>query len=203
MCDDDEARRARGCDEIRIGAWVAGDHEVERRARGVDELNQREARHPIEFLQVVDLERLDEHRVVPVAEAGCIEDPDQRLLERQPDALKIRRVFGLGIDADHTMTALAFTLCEGNHRLERRDLELAIERRVLGSRGAEALAGTQGCEISVCMYVFSWGGRSMTAGANVTGTHGRLATGQRQLCNVCRARTAFLERRRSSHASSI
>src|SRR2546421_643814 len=95
----------------------------------------------------MDLERLDEHRILLSAETGAIEDPDQRLLERQPDALEIRRVLGLGIDADHAVKAVAFTLREGNHLLESRDLESAIERRILGAQGGESLASAQGLEL--------------------------------------------------------
>ena len=67
--------------------------------------------------QVAGLEGLDEHRPAEAVQRG-----QQRRLEREPERGEVRRVLGLGVDAD------ARARGERDHLLERRDPEAAVER---------------------------------------------------------------------------
>ena len=67
--------------------------------------------------QVAGLEGLDEHRPAEPVERG-----QQRRLERQPERGEVRRVLGLGVDAD------AGARGERDDLVERRDPEAAVER---------------------------------------------------------------------------
>src|SRR5215217_8080906 len=62
-----------------------------------------------------------------MVEPGSLERVDEPPLERQPEALVVRRVLGLGIDADRAVVALRIALRQRDHFLERRYAELPVE----------------------------------------------------------------------------
>jgi len=82
-----------------------------------------------------------------VVQAGLLERRDEPALERQADALVVRRVLRLRIDADRPVVLLRLALRERDDLLERRDLELAVERRVLRPQRRQPLARTQRLEL--------------------------------------------------------
>src|SRR6267142_3186512 len=128
---------------------VEGRREVERAVGvdvvGVDELDRPVVRQPPQLLEARWLEGLEEHgRVAPIP-AGGVQDAREPALERQADRLVVRRVLGLGVDADGAALVPRLSLDEGDDLLERRDLKAAVElRRPVG----EGLHGAQRLDLA-------------------------------------------------------
>ena len=94
--------------------------------RGTDQLNKPDVCLLPQVAQVALLERLDEDRGVPTIPASRSQRFDERLLERQLDAPKVRRMFGLRIDADGPPAGCARLLREREHFIKGRDLKLTV-----------------------------------------------------------------------------
>ena len=119
--DPAQAARRR---QVGVGARVPLRGEVVRAAGRARELDERHAQLARELLQVGDLEGLDEHVGIAAVEAVDPQRPDERLLEREPDRVEVRRMLGLGVDAD------PLALGEVDDLLQGRDLIRAVEGRV-------------------------------------------------------------------------
>jgi hypothetical protein len=110
-------------------AYVRGspaDDEVVRAAGGVEKLHDAHVGHLVQLPEIADLERLDEDLVVPVRVVVRLQSRDERLLQRLADAVEVRRMLGLGVDA------VAVFLREVDHLLRRRDPVQVVEGDVVG-----------------------------------------------------------------------
>ena len=127
-----DLRQARGRGEVGPRARVAGDREVVRaRAPGApSSCTSGTSSVRVERLQVADLERLHEHERAALVQVVVVERAHERLLERQADRAEVRRVLGLGIDADRAAQLVRQALGEVDHLLERGHLEAAVVDRV-------------------------------------------------------------------------
>ena len=96
----------------------------------LEQLDERHLELAVERLQVADLERLHEHVRAALVQAVAVERAHERLLERQADRAEVRRVLGLGVDADRAAQLARQALGEVDDLLERRHLEAAVVDRV-------------------------------------------------------------------------
>jgi hypothetical protein len=87
-------------DEIVIRTPVTAGDKISRRARDVDELDQRKPRLVPQPLQVANLEGLDEYFCPGPVKAVTAQRAEQRPVKREAQRPKERRVFGLGVDPD-------------------------------------------------------------------------------------------------------
>ena len=111
-------------------------------AVSVHQLDQAQARHRVQPLEIVDFERLDEHRVTGLAPPRRLQLRDQPGLHRMADAGEIARMLGLGINADHP-PAFAVLLGECDHFGKRRHFELPVIFGIVGPQLRQAFDRAQ------------------------------------------------------------
>jgi hypothetical protein len=128
---------------LRIG--LAGP--VGRAAFGGDELDQPKLRHPLQPLEVADLETLDEHGVCGRSVAEAVEEGDERLLDRQAQRAEIGRMLGLGIKADPPAEALFLGLDHPDDLLKRRDGLLPVVGGACRAKPGKPLARPERLEL--------------------------------------------------------
>jgi len=123
---------------------VAGDDVVVRPAAArAQELHERHVEPLVQRAEVRGLEGLHEDlRAARVQPAG-LQRGDERLLERQADRAEVRRVLGLGVDADRPPELVGQPLHKVDDLLERRDLVEAVVGGVARPQRGDALLGPQ------------------------------------------------------------
>ena len=145
--------RARVVGKRKVEGFVKGRRKCDGAVDGhivtVHQLHEFHLRAAAQVLQVGNFKTLNEHRSVAVVHAETGERRQQFVFERQAQGAVKGRVFGLGVDADHTAFFFGLAAHQLQYLVKRRDFEQAVERLVAAGRRLHGAQGFDLCQREV------------------------------------------------------